>query len=199
MAAASPCRRSATSSPRRSRRSWRASSSSISEAARACRRPRRSQRPWSRPRSSRPRPRHRPPSRRLLLGGALLSSAAADAAEELGERPHLLLVEHTGELVLDVRDVPRGGLLEFGQPGLGEDRVADTGVLLAGALPDQALVLEPVEQAGDPRRRETELVREVDSAHALVARSREEQQAGVVVDREPVLGDQGGTEPAGKG
>ena len=113
---------------------------------RMCRRPPRRRRPLTRRR----RPRRRPPSR-LLRRRAVLSLAAADAAEELSERSHLVLIEDVRQLALDVLDVPRGRVLELAQPVVGEDRVADPGVLLAGALPDQPLVLEAVEQAGDPR------------------------------------------------
>src|SRR5439155_21901661 len=79
--------------------------------------------------------------------------AVAESLEERCEVLHLLLVEYGPKPPLDVLDVSRRGLPELREPIVGENRVAHTRILLAGAPPDQALVHQPIEQPRDPGRR----------------------------------------------
>src|SRR5512146_1171718 len=62
--------------------------------------------------------------------------AVAEPAEELGQRLDLLLAEHGADAALDRLDVLGPRILDLGKTVLGEDRVADSRVLLALALPD---------------------------------------------------------------
>src|SRR5439155_994202 len=59
-----------------------------------------------------------------------------------------------------------------------------------GALLDPARALEAVEEARDPGRCQEDLLGEVDPAQRTLLRPREVEQHLVVVEREPVLGDE---------
>ena len=89
-----------------------------------------------------------------------------------------------------------GGGRQLLVPRVGQLRVHDARVAVAGRLLDVAAALEPVEQARDPGRRQQHLLCEVDAAHHPVGRAREPEEHLVVVDRQPVVGDELAVEPA---
>src|SRR5256714_7339911 len=89
-----------------------------------------------------------------------------------------------------------GGRLEPGAARVGQDCVDHTTVAGAGSAIDEAGALEAVQQAGDAGGGEQEPSGEVDAAEALILRARQQKESLVVVDRQPVLGDQLGAELA---
>src|SRR5439155_18765051 len=90
---------------------------------------------------------------------------------------------HAGEVRL------RSGLQPL-TPLLGEDRVGDTRVGRAVALPDEAGGFEAVQQPRHSGWRQQEPGGEIDPPHRAFGLAREHEQGLVVVDREAVLGAQ---------
>jgi hypothetical protein len=90
--------------------------------------------------------------------------------------------------------VVRSGL-ELLSPGVGQLRVDDSRVAVAGGFLDEAAALQSVEQARDSRRREQHLLREIDPPHHAVRRSGQSEEHLVVVDRQAVVGDELAVEP----
>src|SRR5215210_8849823 len=168
-------------SPRPSGPSSRASCSSTSVAAGLRCPASRLRRP--RPRRSRPPPRDLcgPGGSAVRLAGLVRVGDVAEPAEQLAQRLDLRLVEDGRDPAVDVLDVLGGGLPQLLATGVGEDGVAHARVLLACPLPDEALLLEAIEEAGDPGGREPQPVGAVDAAHALLAGPGEQQQGPVVV------------------
>src|SRR4051794_10392526 len=109
------------------------------------------------------------PCRAGRASGSAVGVAVAEAAQELGQRLDLLVAEDGAEPAVDVVDMTRRGFPELGVAVVSEDRVAHTRIRLALALGDEALILEAIQQAGDPGRGEVQRVRQIDSAHALLA------------------------------
>src|SRR5919106_2713585 len=113
-----------------------------------------------------------------LLGRASLVPVAGDASEKLRERVPLVLVEAVEEQSADPGDVRLRADAELVEALIGQACVAHPSVVLARGALDVARALEPFEQTRDPGRREQHLL---------------------VVDRQPVLGDELLREPADDG
>src|SRR6185437_11177361 len=138
-------------------------------------------------------------SRALIARRALLRVAAVGArkaGQKLGE---LLQLDLPVALLADRAD--RGGVAGrcLPQPlaaGVGDHRVAHARVARAHALADEAELLEPVEQPGDPGGRELEPLGQVGPAQLPVVGAGEEEQGLVVVHAEAVIALQLGAHDA---
>ena len=86
----------------------------------------------------------------------------------------------------------------FSAPASVRLRVDDPAVGVAEDPLDEPRALEPLEQARDAGGGQEDRLGEVDAAHPLLGRAREVEQDLVVVEREPVLGDEVGGELAGQ-
>src|SRR4051794_13818909 len=98
--------------------------------------------------------------------------------------------EAAAEELADAGDVRLGRGAELRLAILGQLRVGDASVGIAGGPLDVADPLEPFEQARDPGRRQQHALGEVDAAQPAALRAREVEQHLVVVQRQPVLGDE---------
>src|SRR5689334_3489587 len=134
--------------------------------------------------------------RRFSLGGAVvgLERLGRQALQQPREHHELVAGEALAEEAAYAADVRLARLAELRLAFDGQLRVRHPRVARAGRPLDVAGALEPFEQPGDPRRREQHALGEVDSAQALAVRAREVQQDLVIVERQPVLGDELGVQ-----
>ena len=120
-------------------------------------------------------------------------AAAARAARPATRAPR-------GEATVKSSSTPRrcvAAALEPSRGRVGELGVGDAASVRAGGLLDQPGPLEPVEQPRDPGGGQHDALGQVDAAHHAVVGVREPQQHLVVVERQPVRGQQVGVELAG--
>ncbi len=119
--------------------------------------------------------------------------------EEVAQRVELVVGEALAEERADARDVIRRCRPELLAPRVGQFRVDDARVTVAGGLLDETGALQPVEQARDSRRREQHLLCQVDPPHHAIGCSGQAEQHLVVVDRQAVVGDELAVQPANDG
>ena len=110
--------------------------------------------------------------------------------EEIAQCPKLGAAETVSEERSDARDMVACGASELLPSGVGQLRVDDACVGIAGRLLDEARTLQALEKARDTRRRQQHLLREIDPAHHAIRCSVQPQQHLVVVDGQTVIGDE---------
>jgi len=113
-----------------------------------------------------------------------------ETVEKRRENGELLGRETLTEQLADALEVRRRSRCEPLGSLLRQLRVDDARVRLARCLADETGTLEPVQKPRDSGWSQHDALREVNATHHLIGRTRDVQQHLIVVDRQPVIGDE---------